>query len=361
MSQIRLTWELPENAWGSFVARIEIQMRHNGGPWTSLPSLKRNAQETAFDIFSDGRYECRIRGVNLAGKPGEWSEAKTVTAARPTFILQPQGGEFEDGSIVTLSASVTGFPAPTIRWYKDGQALASTQSVYQFTLSSQTAGVYYAKATNIFGVETSEEAQIAILPQAGDPNTILLIQSTDAGIAVSGFESTQTNLPSTTTTDAVFGSSSIYLQSGYGSTTVNFNDEVKLDGDFTVEFFVNQEKVYWGGSTIILSISNDYSVELYLSYNSIYLGDTSTWNWRYLGTFDGSSWCHVAIVRSGNTIRSYVNGHLTVTDTLDLDLTCQNFEVMRNGAAVDCLIEEFRVSNIARYSGTDFSPPTAPF
>ncbi len=83
------------------------------------------------------------------------------------------------------------------------------------------------------------------------------------------------------------------------------------------------------------------------------------------GTYAAGTWHHVAVVRSGSTIKVYVNGSqaasLTVTDEVYAD-TMVKFSIGSYAALVSGYltgyVDEFRVSNgIARWTG-NFTPPS---
>jgi hypothetical protein len=91
--------------------------------------------------------------------------------------------------------------------------------------------------------------------------------------------------------------------------------------------------------------------------------------WNVAGTYSSSTvttntWYHFAVVRSGSTVTLYINGSsnasLTRSQTIgnggDFYIGArQNEDLDFNG-----WIDEFRVSNTARYTA-GFTAPTAPF
>jgi hypothetical protein len=69
------------------------------------------------------------------------------------------------GQSLTLTASASGYPAPTLQWYKDGQPIAGATSG-TFTLPAATvadAGSYQCIATNGVNSATSSAASINVL------------------------------------------------------------------------------------------------------------------------------------------------------------------------------------------------------
>jgi hypothetical protein len=107
------------------------------------------------------------------------------------------------------------------------------------------------------------------------------------------------------------------------------------------------------------------SVRLYISNN-----DGSDWQTLDFNTglsLSSATWHHVALVRHGNTIRSFVDGVAGATTTVLAQqiFTSGNFSLMAGSAAgtqeVDGYCDDFRLTvGVARYTG-GFTPPTAQF
>ena len=85
--------------------------------------------------------------------------------AAPTITTSPQSQTMTIGQSLTLTASASGYPAPTLQWYKDGQPIAGATSG-TFTLPAATvadAGSYQCIATNGVNSATSSAASINVL------------------------------------------------------------------------------------------------------------------------------------------------------------------------------------------------------
>jgi hypothetical protein len=80
------------------------------------------------------------------------------------------------------------------------------------------------------------------------------------------------------------------------------------------------------------------------------------------GTFVTNTWYHIAIVRSGTTITAYVNGTaLVTTDTVSGTIGDGEFKIGADASGNSPFagyIDDFKVSNIARYTGS-FTAPTS--
>jgi hypothetical protein len=94
--------------------------------------------------------------------------APPVVNTRPVFIANPQSASAAIGGNVSLSATVTGTPAPSYQWRKDGINLAGATSA-ALTLSNlqvSDAGTYVLVATNIAGSATSSAAVVGVTSTA---------------------------------------------------------------------------------------------------------------------------------------------------------------------------------------------------
>jgi hypothetical protein len=83
------------------------------------------------------------------------------------------------------------------------------------------------------------------------------------------------------------------------------------------------------------------------------------------GAVTDNVWVHLAVVRQGNTFRTYKNGVQQSTGTTDsAGQSLGSISALRIGRGSDfynkCLIDDFRVTKgVCRYpSGTTFTPPT---
>lgn len=73
-----------------------------------------------------------------------------------------------------------------------------------------------------------------------------------------------------------------------------------------------------------------------------------------------SGWCHLAVTRQGSVLRLFINGTLLGTNNSYTYDGTGNDGVKTYIAIDTTLIDELRISNIARWT-TDFTPPTAPY
>ncbi len=87
----------------------------------------------------------------------------------PVITTQPVGGAATPGGPFTLSVGVSGDPAPTLQWYRDGNRIdGATGATFQIaSVSAATTGSYTVKATNPAGSVTSVEAVVTLRASSG--------------------------------------------------------------------------------------------------------------------------------------------------------------------------------------------------
>ena len=80
------------------------------------------------------------------------------------FIKEPETIYVSKGERVILSCIVSGYPQPTISWYKNDVLIEGAEAPYyqirELTLESR--GQFYCVATNSLGTNTSNKAYVKI-------------------------------------------------------------------------------------------------------------------------------------------------------------------------------------------------------
>ena len=86
------------------------------------------------------------------------------TTAAPKFISSPAAQTISSGSTVIFNATVSGTPAPTLSWHRNGTPISgATQNPLVLTKASAAqAGTYTCVATNSIGSSTSNPAILTI-------------------------------------------------------------------------------------------------------------------------------------------------------------------------------------------------------
>ena len=173
------------------------------------------------------------------------------------------------------------------------------------------------------------------------------------------------------TAQSKFGGASI-LFDGTGDylTTQSSNDSNFESSDFTIEFWIKstqvarQDPIGWnfnfvdaGWAGFVFNLSTG-SMAWFENTNSRISAVTTGWN--------NGNWNHVAVARSSNSVRMFLNGSQvgsTYTTSFSYGRNASGFiigDVFGAGGAVDGYIDDLRITRAARYTAT-FTPPTLPF
>lgn len=146
-------------------------------------------------------------------------------------------------------------------------------------------------------------------------------------------------------------------------------------GDFTIDWWEYRTSATTGKTPIardalttfapfLLGYSDGTNSVVYMSSNG------SSWDiasGQSLGAIQLNAWHHFAVTRQGNTFRTYKDGSqvATWTSALALKANSNPFSLSRIQSGANYYsghLEEVRVSKgIARWTGTTFTPPTAPY
>jgi hypothetical protein len=167
------------------------------------------------------------------------------------------------------------------------------------------------------------------------------------------------------------------IQSKFGGTSFRFPasgdciriwpyEEFDFEGDFTVEgWFWLPTDTNWQ----VLWASGYGGNDLYQNWNGGLIGYVNYEDYRIRSNsgLTTEAWNHIAVVRSGTTVTQYHNGTSvgTTTVTLNLDVTEWTIGGPHTGSGdgnqrFRGYIDEFRMSNVARYT-SNFTAPSAAF
>ena len=173
------------------------------------------------------------------------------------------------------------------------------------------------------------------------------------------------------TAQSKFGGSSGYFD---GSDHLSINGTtypIDLSGDFTIEFFVrhtnasgNQKYIDTRSASVVIAdallIDLSTNFRLFIDGSDRLLGNA--------GAPSVNTWYHIAIVRSGTSIKYFLGGteELDYTQSTPKDYTLDYAWVIAvNGTTLNQqylsgYLDELRITSTARYT-SNFTPPTAAF
>ena len=201
-----------------------------------------------------------------------------------------------------------------------------------------------------------------------DSNTLLLLHGEDLT------DSSQYAVPLTnngvqvSNAQSKFGGKSLYFN-GASALLFPASTIVYSDKDFTLDWWeyctgtdgMTRYSTLWSGTT---GMSVGYSgTDLYMARNTPWdmLALTNTAFSVTLNT-----WVHWAVVRNGNSVKTYRNGvefaSATVSGAVQADTSpmCIGAHGSGNYRYFKGYIDEFRISDVARWT-SNFTPPTEPY
>jgi hypothetical protein len=161
----------------------------------------------------------------------------------------------------------------------------------------------------------------------------------------------------------VFSTAGVRVNSTNTSVWADYN--IGTSGDFTVECWINpasfssttgtQNFVWRWGLTnygIMTNVNGGVNRISLLWNNTLYNGlNVST-----------GTWYHTALVRTSGTIYLYVNGTRYAGPTGDVTDMGANYNLFGSTqTSYSSYVDEFRISNVARYTAASITPPQNPF
>ncbi|BDD79834.1 hypothetical protein [Burkholderia phage FLC9] len=171
-----------------------------------------------------------------------------------------------------------------------------------------------------------------------------------------------------TTTTKVFGSAAFQGSASNAASciTAGTDDKFILNNDFTIECFFIPNAADISGESIPFSKGPGSYLDLYHNtwYLSMGASNVHLVNGVAANLVAGTTY-HIALTRSGTLLTIWVNGVAVATanSSLPWGITGNNMNFGNyyiNGYSVKGVLDEARISNIARYTST-FTPPSAPF
>jgi len=205
-------------------------------------------------------------------------------------------------------------------------------------------------------------ANLTLTGQALSSNLGSVSITADANVQLfngTGPEFSASGSAALSTDQAKFGASSLELDGtdDFVDSTSNIN---LSSTDFTVDVWIRPDNVtgykgIWQSGTSTTEQSYLLGNQVYWTVNPSTIITTSV-------TVNANEWTMLSYERQGNTHRIYKNGTLEDTATTANKQDNGLFSIGKNGFGdFDGYIDEFRVSDIARYGGSSFTEPTSEF
>ena len=178
------------------------------------------------------------------------------------------------------------------------------------------------------------------------------------------------------TAQSEFGGTSLDTTGASSGDYLNVSDDVIYlgDGDYTIEGRVRIENLSSFNGVFQLTPNSSTGLSGTYTGGIAFQLRTSTGNWRYIANATwqeassggpvASTWYHFALVRSGTTATLYIDGTSIKTSTDSTDYSSPMYAaiggIVSTSNTNDGYIDEFRISNTARYT-SGFTPATEPF
>jgi hypothetical protein len=221
---------------------------------------------------------------------------------------------------------------------------------------------------------------VATAPFVNDANTVLLIHADGTDAATFFEDDNGVRAPKgiiavanaqVDTAQSYFGGSSALFD---GNTDLlSVNGGIFLTADFTIEMWFRSGNTTGQLFGNVLTNTGPVAGQVVCYYApgnqrlEIYFSDSTSVGYVTNTTMAINTWYHIAMVRSGSTIRCYVNGtQQSATKTFSGELGTATYPTWHIGGIpgnLDCFIghiDEIRFSDSARYT-TTFTPSTTPF
>lgn len=307
-------------------------------------------------------------GTVALGKVGVNEVASTATVVRNAWnhVATVRSGAtvylYLNGAQIASGAASTYLNTSTAKPLQIGQSNQSSPSNLTGYISGYRAVSSALYTGSTYTIPTSVPTAIS--------GTTLLLNFTNSGI----FDSTAKNVLETvgnaqvSTTQAKWGTTSMYFDGTGDVLKAPYTPNIDFGtGDFTIECWVYTTNVSPGYSQTVLArwgASGGTVWIVQIQNGGTYRIVTGAGAWTG-GSVSANTWTHLAITRSGSSLRVFTNGTLssTNTDTTSLSGT----QVLSVGAQSDVndpfigYIDDVRITKgYARYTAT-FTPPAAAF
>jgi hypothetical protein len=343
----------------AYVTAVNRFYIFNGTGWYSISLVNTNPNITSVADASSNTTPFTLSTDGSAS-------VITITATDPedvplTYTYSVTSGSLSNGGGTTATV-VQGTGSNTNKF----TVTPSTTEAYAGTFSltfTASDGINTATSANSFTLNF-----ITIVTNS--KYTTLLATATGTSDNNNIADTSSNNHSITVTGDAYAGTFSPYRSGGYSTYFDGTGDylrtpTINLSGDFTIQFFVNLNAIATDvgifsfgtltSANTILELYNHTSGQFRLySSSGGELGASSA--------VEANKWYHVAITRSGNTFKAYLDGVEFASDTTARTINSAisiggyvNTSYLMNGH-----IRDFRITTNVEYSNNNFTPPSEP-
>lgn len=314
--------------------------------------------------------------VDIQGTVRTTGFTLTGNNATAGYILQSNGST----GVGTWVPSPSGSPGgsnPQIQYNNNGVFSGIANSGAD---SNGNLGIGTFAPMDSLHIQTSTGGEIInynAISNGIDSNTVLMLhmdganggttftdsENTPKSFTVTGTAQTSSNKLKFGSSSGSFGSASGYIYTGASS-------DFTFSGDFTFDFWIYFNS-HLSASTFFSQWDGNTNNTAYLFEYSTVIGGIRLFttagpiDWQFPWSPSDNTWYHVALVRSGSSVKCYINGSqigTTVTDSSTIGNSANLNIIAReasrnNNSQLDGYIDEFRVSKVARWT-SNFVPPT---
>lgn len=268
----------------------------------------------------------------------------TAVSVSTTSVAVPFTASSDTGGLAITGYTVTSSGGQT--------ATGASSPIIVTGLTTGTSYTFTVTATNSLGTSVSVGTASAI----PTTSSVLLLTGDNFLDAASNTTLTNTGVTVNTTTKK-FGTGSLYFNSSAYFTIPTLN----LTLDFTIECWMY--KSYNSSFSIFLSPANGGG-DPWFGFNgdqTVYFGSGA--NQITMASSINNAWTHMAYVRTGTSIKVYVNGNDITTTAYTLagtvSISVIGAYTSTGTYGFSGYIDDLRVtSGLARYT-TNFTPPTS--
>lgn len=209
---------------------------------------------------------------------------------------------------------------------------------------------------------TNDANTLLLIHADNDNNATTFVDDVGSGVGRSRNDLTVTGNAQIDTAQSKFGGSSMLFDGNTDKLRIN-RQLLPSTGDYTVDFWMRYPSGFTLTQHNFWYAGTNGQTPYLTSLAGITWYDWSS-NLNYTGTLSSNTWYHLAFEKQGTTRRIYINGTLAVSGSTG-DRSTTFFDIAAHDADTtkhfNGWMDEFRVSNIARYQGSNFTAPTAPY